>query len=539
MIVTDEISKTHNKLGINKGGFLDLKSTFDPSNEQELFFQESVENLGVKFHSTHRIANSINAFLHPPDQLKHLDKKLTVSEYLKFIEKFVVDGASRSSSPFRIAHMSGPLPFYSKHLSFLLTTLNQNLVAAQGSASLTVIEKETIAELHKDFYGGEFERRFEDCYGIVTSCGSVANETAIWIALNKCFPPSPQFKGLKREGLWKAMKEFSYNGVAIIGSRMAHYSIQTAAALTGIGEENFVAIDTDSNFKIDTDMLRRKVAELKSANVAIVAIIGIAGTTETGSIDDLEEIGNIAIENEVHFHVDACWGAPFIYSPRLKNLFKGIEKADTISIDGHKQFHTPYGLGMVLFKDVNQSQHIKKSSQYAIRDSVDLGQKSFEGSRPGNILYLHANLLLLGKEGIKASIENNYNNSKKFVNYLKSFNSLDKNVFQIFNENNNDTNIIVYRIIPKPLGKKKFNELNKNDNISINEFNINLEKIQTTTGRCFTSRTVLKINDTLITALRVVFINSVLCNEDDLKTVVNEQLLISQKLELEFSSVNN
>jgi glutamate/tyrosine decarboxylase-like PLP-dependent enzyme len=82
------------------------------------------------------------------------------------------------------------------------------------------------------------------------------------------------------------------------------------------------------------------VEEYISKKYLIIAIIGIAGATETGSIDNLSQISSIARQHNIHFHVDAAWGGPLIFSREHCSKLSGIEQADSITIDGHKQLYT-------------------------------------------------------------------------------------------------------------------------------------------------------------------------------------------------------
>ena len=135
-------------------------------------------------------------------------------------------------------------------------------------------------------------------------------------------------------------------------------------------------------------------------------MIGLAGATETGSIDDLEELAFICQRHSIHFHVDAAWGGPSIFSTSHQDQLAGIQYADSITIDGHKQLYTPMGCGLILFKDPKNSLNIRKTANYIIRsDSLDIGKYTLEGSRPANVIFLHAGLCLLGCKGYEALID--------------------------------------------------------------------------------------------------------------------------------------
>ena len=147
---------------------------------------------------------------------------------------------------------------------------------------------------------------------------------------------------------------------------------------------------------------RRSNRSGEEKGTRIVAIAGIAGTTETGSVDPLEEMADLAHEANTHFHVDACWGGSALLVDEYRPLLKGIEKADSVSIDAHKLLYCPMAMGLVLFQNEKDLNTIKQSSQYVIRrNSVDMGRFTVEGSRPFDSLKPWAALKILGRDGYR------------------------------------------------------------------------------------------------------------------------------------------
>ena len=121
--------------------------------------------------------------------------------------------------------------------------------------------------------------------GTFCSGGTIANISALWVARNQLFRPSGSFGGIAKEGLARSLKHKGYEDVAIVVSERGHYSLGKAADVLGIGRENVISIKTDENHKVDVDEMRKKCAELTANNIGIVAIVGIAGATETGQVD--------------------------------------------------------------------------------------------------------------------------------------------------------------------------------------------------------------------------------------------------------------
>ncbi|MFA0071772.1 pyridoxal-dependent decarboxylase, partial [Vibrio breoganii] len=123
--------------------------------------------------------------------------------------------------------------------------------------------------------------------GAFCSGGTIANITALWVARNNALKAQGSFKGVEKEGLFKAMKHYDYEGLAILVSERGHYSLKKAADVLGIGQEGLVSVKTDNDNRICTDDLRLKIEQLKQNKIKPFAVIGVAGTTETGNIDPL------------------------------------------------------------------------------------------------------------------------------------------------------------------------------------------------------------------------------------------------------------
>ncbi|MBL7899321.1 MAG: aminotransferase class V-fold PLP-dependent enzyme, partial [Crocinitomicaceae bacterium] len=110
-------------------------------------------------------------------------------------------------------------------------------------------------------------------------------------------------------------------------------------------------LELDDHHRINADLLKKHIDVDKHAGLNPFMVIASAGTTDTGAVDPLNEIGDIAKSHQMWFHIDGAYGGFFILTKRAKEKFKGIEKADSLVIDPHKGLFLPYGLGAVLVKD--------------------------------------------------------------------------------------------------------------------------------------------------------------------------------------------
>ena len=465
------------------------------------------------------------------------DNPESVDRYIRFIEEQILNNAMRVSSPLFIGHMTTALPSFMRPLANLLVTLNQNNVKMETSRVLSPHERETLAMMHRlffqetDYFYEKHIQRPDSTLGIMTSGGTIANITALWCARNAALCPEKNFQGVEIEGLPAALQFYGYRDAVIIGSDMMHYSFEKAIDIMGLGARNLIRVPTTQNNRIEIGKLKEEVESCQQEKKLIVGLVGVAGSTESGSVDDLEAMADIAANAGIHFHVDAAWGGPYLLSEKHAIIFKGITRADSVTVDGHKQMYLPMGNGMVLFRDPEKAACIEKSAPYVIRrGSTDLGKRSLEGSRPAFSLLLHTALHLLGKKGYGFLIDESHRKIQFLAERIHE--STD---FEIIVEPT--INILLYRFIPKGFRKviSRFT-IDRELNESINSFNERLQKRQREYGRTFISRTTVirRQNGQAFPtiALRAVIANP-LTTETDIIEVLEDQRTIAAELEID------
>lgn len=174
-----------------------------------------------------------------------------------------------------------------------------------------------------------------DCGGNLASGGSISNLAAIVAARD-----SRNIKG----------KDLEKNVIYL--TSQAHHCIDKAIRIGGMAECPRRHIKMDHRFRMDVDDLKNQIAEDKKNGLTPFLIIASAGTTDVGAVDPLEEIGKIANQEKAWFHVDGAYGAFFLLTKKGKELMKGIELSDSVVMDPHKGLFLPYGLGVVLVKNM-------------------------------------------------------------------------------------------------------------------------------------------------------------------------------------------
>jgi glutamate decarboxylase len=423
------------------------------------------------------------------------EKPVFVSEQAQFLLDKLVANSVHTASPAFIGHMTSALPYFMLPLSKIMIALNQNLVKTETSKAFTPMERQVLGMIHRLVYqeDGAFYRKWMHdpryALGAMCSGGTVANLTALWVARNRAFPAEGSFRGLHQEGLFRALKYYGYEGAAIVVSRRGHYSLRKAADVLGLGRESLIPVDTDDENRINTDALRDKCLELQRQKIKVMAICGVAGTTETGNVDPLDAMADIAREFGAHFHVDAAWGGPTLFSRTYKHLLRGIEKADSVTFDAHKQLYVPMGVGLVVFRDPSLASAVEHHAQYIIRKgSRDLGSTTLEGSRPGMSMLIHSGLKILAREGYEILIDQGIDKAKTFADMIEA-----ESDFELVTRP--ELNILTYRYCPEnvqealaiadPLQAEKLNTC-------LNRITKFIQKTQRERGKAFVSRTRLE-----------------------------------------------
>ncbi len=168
--------------------------------------------------------------------------------------------------------------------------------------------------------------------GILTSGGSLSNFSALVTARRERLP------------------ENFLDGTIYV-SDQTHHSIQKAAMLAGFPPGNVREIASDDRYRIRVDELSRAIAADRAAGKTPFAVVGNAGTTNTGAVDDLEALADVAERESLWLHVDGAYGGFFAMTDRGRETMRGLARGDSIALDPHKGLFLPYGTGSLLVRD--------------------------------------------------------------------------------------------------------------------------------------------------------------------------------------------
>ena len=211
---------------------------------------------------------------------------------------------------------------------FLASSYDINL--AVDSKAATLLERQAAKWI------GQFIGYHDNAKGLFTSGGTISNITALAAARTKRFPEA------RRDGVTVP--------VAIYCSAEAHYSNIRGVELLGFGSSAVRSIPIDRDRRMDVVAFEAAIQEDIANGVVPLAVIASSGTTLTGAIDPLDEIAEVCERHGIWMHIDGAYGAPAAGTAKAKARFKGIERADSVTIDAHKWLFVPKACSIVLMK---------------------------------------------------------------------------------------------------------------------------------------------------------------------------------------------
>ena len=243
---------------------------------------------------------------------------------LKAFRETIVPFSRQNAHPRMFGYVQSPGTALAAFADLLASTLNANLTVWRSAPAPVELERLTIDWI-RQILGFDAEAG-----GLFVSGGSMANLAAIAAARQAKDHPSDRLR--------------------IYASSETHFSIAKAAALLGIGRENVRIVAVDERFKIRVDDLVAKItADLKAGYVPF-CVVANAGTVNTGAVDPLVEIREIANRFQLWMHVDGSYGAFAVLAKSARGLFAGLERADSIALDPHKWLYLPVDVGCVIYR---------------------------------------------------------------------------------------------------------------------------------------------------------------------------------------------
>ena len=227
--------------------------------------------------------------------------------------------------------------------------------------------------------------------GTLTSGGSVGTLTGIIAA---------------REA--KGLRSRDFSRAAVYVTSQEHYSARKAVHLAGVGEAPCRIVAVDDAFRMAPESLAAQIRKDRADGLLPWLVVSTAGTTNTGAVDPLDAISEIAQAADVWHHVDAAYGGFYVLVPARRDLLRGIEKSDSVVLDPHKSLFVPYGSGAVVVRNAAHLDTFRFQAPYLVdkpQEEASPSERSIELTRHFRGMRLFLPLLLHGTEAFAAALE--------------------------------------------------------------------------------------------------------------------------------------
>ncbi|MCF8222703.1 MAG: aspartate aminotransferase family protein [Bacteroidales bacterium] len=316
---------------------------------------------------------------------------LSGKEFLEYADKYFEYAVRTGNKQFFNQLYSGfNLPAFLGELITIAT--NTSMYTYEVAPVATVIEKEMISLMNS--YAG-----YDSGDGIFLTGGSNANLVAMFSARNRIFP-EVRFEGYNRH-----MK------LRVFINEQAHYSIETAANLLGLGSDSVIKVKADDRGRIIPSELENEINNSLKRGEKPFFVVATSGTTLLGAYDPLNEISEICRRYDLWLHADGSFGGSVLISEQHRSLMDGIEKTDSLAWNPHKLMNIPLTCSVLLVRDEttlyrNFTDINTDYIYHDIEEVDDLGKKSIQCGRRVDAVKLWFAWKYYGKEGYRDRIDN-------------------------------------------------------------------------------------------------------------------------------------
>lgn len=356
--------------------------------------------------------------------------------------------------PHSLAHLHCPTMVASQIAEVLINATNQSMDSWDQSPAASLMEVQLIDWLCQKL-GYDTTSS-----GVFTSGGTQSNLMGVLLARDWCIAKHWQQDGKAWRVQQDGIPPDAMQKVKILCSQNAHFSVQKNMALMGMGFASVVAVPVNDNAQMDTTALQQIITDLQNNNKIIACVVATAGTTDAGAIDDIATIRQIADKCGAWLHIDAAWGGALLLSNKYREKLNGIELADSVTLDFHKQYFQSISCGAFLLKDKANYRFMYYEAEY-LNSAYDeahgvpnLVSKSLQTTRRFDALKLWLTVEALGEELYGAMIDHGIDLTKQVADYIRASDGLELLVEPQFAS-------VLFRIVPTDYPSDLIDSLNQ------------------------------------------------------------------------------
>jgi L-2,4-diaminobutyrate decarboxylase len=349
-------------------------------------------------------------------------------ELLGLLRHGVLDRTLNPAHPGYVGHMDSLASAVGIFSDAIVSACNNNMLSYEMSLVFTRMEGAVLGWAMRQFGWADGGR------GFLVSGGTLANIQAVWTARNAILGPS-----VARDGLGG-----SDGRPVIIASEHAHYSFSKAANILGLGRRGLLSVPAE--VRVDPAAIEETIERAKREGLRPFCLVGVAGTTVTGSIEPLAEMAEIARRHGLWFHVDGAYGGSLVLSDALRGGLLGIERADSITWNPQKWLYVPKTCASILFRDGRVlDDTVRERFVYGREEANDgrpnLGEYTIQGTRRVDVLKLWLTLEHFGTAYLARLIEEQVERARWLADRIEEHPDLEL-------VTRPDMNIVCFRVVP-------------------------------------------------------------------------------------------
>ncbi len=385
-------------------------------------------------------------------QLTITEKGMGLDALFEQIETSYLPNSIATAHTSCLAHLHPPSLLVGQLAELFIAATNQSMDSWNQSPVATNMETQLVQWLC------ELCQFNTDSAGVFTSGGTQSNLMGLLLARNHFY--AMQGVDIQENGL------FTQQPCKILCSDQAHFSVEKNCAILGMGRSNIIKVATDSDGAMCLQDLSAQIKKIGRENIMLV--VATAGSTDSGAIDNLNEIATICNQpskTKIWLHVDAAWGGALLLSHRYHHKIDGLPLADSITLDFHKHWFLPISCGAFLLKDGNQYNSIRSHSDYlnSVEDEEDnipnLVAYSLQTTRRFDALKLWMGLEALGTDNYGQLIDRCIERAEQVAQYLHDLDT----IVLLNNPSKNGISSVLFYLSPKEyhLNKQQLLQINR------------------------------------------------------------------------------